>query len=239
MNSALQPNLVKNFVNFLVLESLTADLLPAIVELDRLCLGGLWTIDGYRRELESPNSDLLIIRVGGGQGTEIKTSSVASPASSISPPPPHSPLPTPHSPLPTPHSLLALGCIWSIADEAHITLLGVHPDYRKQGLGQLMLYALLKAAYRRELQWATLEVRVSNQAAIDLYKKFRFQEVGIRKRYYNNQEDALILWLNGLQNPEFRQILEEWKREISDRLEQSGWREERIKRISGMRKHGR
>jgi ribosomal-protein-alanine N-acetyltransferase len=125
----------------------------------------------------------------------------------------------------TPNSLLALGCVWSIADEAHITLLGVHPDYRKQGLGQFMLYALLKAAHKRELKWATLEVRVSNQAAIDLYKKFNFREVGVRKRYYNNQEDALILWLNGLQNPEFRQALKQWKQQISDRLERAGWRE--------------
>ncbi|PSB06712.1 ribosomal-protein-alanine N-acetyltransferase, partial [filamentous cyanobacterium CCP2] len=117
-----------------------------------------------------------------------------------------------------------LGCIWSIADEAHITLLGVHPEYRHQGLGQFMLYALLQAAHKRELKWATLEVRVSNQAAIDLYKKFNFQEVGIRKRYYHNQEDALILWLNGLQSPEFRQTLKDWKQQIGDRLEQAGWK---------------
>ncbi|WP_416670214.1 ribosomal protein S18-alanine N-acetyltransferase [Egbenema bharatensis] len=220
-------------MNFLALEPLTADLLPAIVELDRLCLGGLWTIDGYRRELESPNSDLLIVK---GVGSSSEPLSKQKPGDNGQNPqsqepllPPPSSLLSPPSSLLSPPSLLALGCIWSIADEAHITLLGVHPDYRKQGLGQLMLYALLKAAYRRELKWATLEVRVSNQAAIDLYKKFDFQEVGTRKRYYDNQEDALILWLNGLQNPEFRQTLKVWKQQVSDRLEQAGWREKRIK----------
>jgi hypothetical protein len=57
--------------------------------------------------------------------------------------------------------------------------------------------------------------------------------VGTRKRYYDNQEDALILWLNGLQNPEFRQTLKNWKRQIGDRLKQAGWREERRKGEEG------
>jgi ribosomal-protein-alanine N-acetyltransferase len=209
-------------VNFLTLEPLTADLLPAIVELDRLCLGGLWTIDGYRRELESPNSDLLIMRAN-----EIVTER-KSLLENQRQPELGSRKQEPENPqhlLSSPPSLLALGCIWSIADEAHITLLGVHPEYRNQGFGQLMLCALLKAAYQRELKWATLEVRISNQAAIELYKKFQFKEVGIRKRYYSNQEDALILWLNDLQNPNFRQTLQGWKRQIGDRLERAGWRE--------------
>jgi ribosomal-protein-alanine N-acetyltransferase len=218
---------VNFLVNFLALEPLTADLLPAIVELDRLCLGGLWTIDGYRRELESPNSDLLVMKAC-EKVTERKSLSKNRHQPSLeigkqeSENLQHRASSSLLSPLP---SLLALGCIWSIADEAHITLLGVHPDYRNQGLGQLMLYALLNAAYQRELKWATLEVRVSNRVAIELYKKFQFKEVGIRKRYYSDQEDALVLWLNDLQNPNFRQTLQEWRQQIGDRLKQAGWKQ--------------
>jgi [ribosomal protein S18]-alanine N-acetyltransferase len=114
--------------------------------------------------------------------------------------------------------------LWAIADEAHITLLAVHPDYRRQGLGQALLIEMLASAWRRELNWATLEVRVSNQTAIALYQQFGFQEAGRRKRYYqDNDEDALILWRNGLRHPDFAQGLRQWRRTTGQRLQQSGW----------------
>jgi ribosomal-protein-alanine N-acetyltransferase len=96
-------------------------------------------------------------------------------------------------------AILAYGCVWAIVDEAHITILAVHPDYRQQGLGQVMLWGLLQAAVDRELARATLEVRVDNTAAIQLYEKFGFQVAGRRKKYYNNADDALILWKGQLQ----------------------------------------
>ncbi|HEY9660449.1 MAG TPA: ribosomal protein S18-alanine N-acetyltransferase [Allocoleopsis sp.] len=185
-------------MTLLKLTPLTADLLPAAVAFDRLCLGGLWTLDGYQRELDSPNSDLLVLQ-------------------SIEPP-------APQNPQHTFPSLLGLACVWAIADEAHITILAVHPDYRHQGLGQLLLQTLLTLAQRRSLKWATLEVRISNEAAIALYKKFGFESVGQRKRYYQDTgEDALILWLKGLQDPQFNQVLQQGWDNIFDRLKQAGW----------------
>lgn len=149
----------------LLLKPLIVDDLAAAVELDRQCLGGLWTIDGYRRELDSPNSELWGIARS----------------------------------LQQPQSLIAMGCFWAILEEAHITLLAVVPDYRRQGLGSLLLSTLLERAKARGLERATLEVRKSNQAAIALYQKFGFKIAGTRKKYYqDNQEDALILWLGHL-----------------------------------------
>jgi ribosomal-protein-alanine N-acetyltransferase len=90
---------------------------------------------------------------------------------------------------------VGLGCLWAIVDEAHITLLLVHPDHRRRGLGGQILGALLQAAQGRSLSWATLEVGTKNQGAIALYEAWGFERVGIRKGYYQKTgEDALILW---------------------------------------------
>jgi ribosomal-protein-alanine N-acetyltransferase len=117
-----------------------------------------------------------------------------------------------------------MGCFWAILDEAHITLLGVHPHYQRQGLGQAMLLALMAEAYERGLERATLEVRVSNQSALSLYKKFGFQIAGRRRCYYKDtNEDALILWRGNLQQPEFQSTLATWYKSVSDHLTASEW----------------
>lgn len=183
----------------LTITPLIPDHLIAALDLDRQCFGGLWTLDGYQRELDSPNSDLLILL----------SSPPASP--SISSPPSYPPL-------------LGLGCSWSIVDEAHITLVGIHPQYQRQGLGQMMLIALLQAAQIRGLKRSTLEVRASNQSAVALYHKFGFQAAGRRRRYYEDTgEDALVLWRSGLQSPDFPTTLITWQQQAQERLTTHDW----------------
>ncbi len=88
---------------------------------------------------------------------------------------------------------------WLIVDEAHISTLAVHPRFRRQGIGSGLLEAALERAALKGADFATLEVRVSNQAAIDLYHRFGFHEVGRRSKYYrDNDEDALLMTLTGL-----------------------------------------
>ena len=99
---------------------------------------------------------------------------------------------------PTSHQLIGMGAFWQILEEAHITLLAIDPQFRQQGLGKYLLNSLLHLAYQQQLERATLEVRASNLAAIHLYQQLGFQVAGRRKRYYPDQEDALILWLNQL-----------------------------------------
>lgn len=177
------------------IKPLTVEQLPAVVELDRLCFGGLWTIEGYRQELFSPTSNLLVVSVdAASQGLKVN------------------------------ETLVGVGCLWAILDEAHITILGVHPDYRHQGLGQLLLEVMLQVSRRRGLKRATLEVKASNQAALSLYQKFGFQEAGRRRGYYKDTgEDALILWRSGIQTSEMGEKLAQWHKSISDRLTTSGW----------------
>ncbi|MEL7351784.1 MAG: GNAT family N-acetyltransferase [Cyanobacteria bacterium P01_A01_bin.116] len=101
---------------------------------------------------------------------------------------------------PQPLVLMGIGCLWAILEEAHITTMAIEPAQQGQKLGTLLLSELLLAGYRRGLERATLEVRVSNKTALRLYQKFGFQEAGIRKRYYADGEDARILWCSKLQH---------------------------------------
>jgi ribosomal-protein-alanine N-acetyltransferase len=101
--------------------------------------------------------------------------------------------------------IVAYGGFWSILDEAHVSTIAVHPDRRGRGLGEMMLVALIDASVMRGATGVTLEVRVSNQVAQNLYAKYAFREVGLRKRYYHdNNEDALIMTLSELAGATFQ-----------------------------------
>lgn len=92
--------------------------------------------------------------------------------------------------------LLALACGWLVLDELHITALAVSPERRRQGLGGQVLALLLSRAQGLGALRATLEVGSANVGALALYRRFGFQEAGVRRAYYRNGEDALIQWLN-------------------------------------------
>ena len=84
--------------------------------------------------------------------------------------------------------------IWYMVDEAHIVSVGVRSRYRGWGVGELLLIAGIEHAMKRRAEVVTLEVRVSNYVAKNLYLKYGFTEKGIRKSYYtDNMEDALIM----------------------------------------------
>ncbi|HSO29879.1 MAG TPA: ribosomal protein S18-alanine N-acetyltransferase [Candidatus Sulfomarinibacteraceae bacterium] len=90
--------------------------------------------------------------------------------------------------------VVAYGGIWLMVDEAHVTTFAVDPAWRRQGVGETLLLALLDLAVARHAREATLEVRLSNVAARRLYEKYGFRPVGLRPRYYSdNGEDALIM----------------------------------------------
>ncbi|OWY65296.1 ribosomal-protein-alanine N-acetyltransferase RimI, partial [cyanobacterium TDX16] len=87
----------------LSIQPILPSVLPAVLELDNLCFGKLWTLEAYQREIDSPNSELLglfIKNTQDNEGNSIRNSH-----------------PTPHTPHPTP-LLLAMGCLWAILDEA-------------------------------------------------------------------------------------------------------------------------
>lgn len=98
-------------------------------------------------------------------------------------------------------NVVGYGGVWLVIDEAHILTLTVRESYRRQGLGRALISNLLKEAHERGMVCATLEVRVSNKAAIALYQSLGFVIEAVRKRYYpDNHEDANIMWLRSLED---------------------------------------
>lgn len=95
--------------------------------------------------------------------------------------------------------LVGMLVLWMIVDEAHIATLATHPDHRRQGIAAQLLIETLKSAYAEGARSALLEVRAGNQAAQELYRKFGFEIVGRRERYYkDNHEDAVLMTLSHL-----------------------------------------
>jgi ribosomal-protein-alanine N-acetyltransferase len=110
---------------------------------------------------------------------------------------------------------------WLMYDEAHISTLAVRIEHRRQGLGELLLVALLEEATRLGAVRATLEVRVSNTAAQSLYTKYGFEQVGRRKAYYSdNREDALILTTPDFAASAYRELIETRRCDLLKQLDQ-------------------
>jgi len=110
--------------------------------------------------------------------------------------------------------LVAYAGMWLIIDEAHITNVAVKPEYRRRNFAKRLIHRLLSIARERGCVKATLEVRVSNTPAQRLYEKFGFRPVATRPKYYNNLEDALIMWLEGLETPEYEEVLNRIEQEL-------------------------
>lgn len=89
-----------------------------------------------------------------------------------------------------------IGC-WVVIDEANITNIGVLPDYRGRKIGEALLRTAMELARLKQAQRMSLEVRVTNYIAQNLYEKLGFQRGGIRRNYYtDNNEDAYVMWVN-------------------------------------------
>jgi ribosomal-protein-alanine N-acetyltransferase len=108
---------------------------------------------------------------------------------------------------------VAYGGIWLMVDEAHVTTFAVLPGWRRQGIGARLLLALVDLAIGMGASVATLEVRLSNLAARRLYEQFGFRPVGLRPRYYSdNNEDALIMTTGQLDADDMTDRLERLRR---------------------------
>jgi [ribosomal protein S18]-alanine N-acetyltransferase len=119
--------------------------------------------------------------------------------------------------------ILAYGCVWSILEEAHITILAVDPPFQRRGLGRLILWGMMECAIRRGLERSTLEVKETNLAALGLYQTYGFIEAGRRPKYYKDNSAALILWLNHLQYPAFLATQRAQYQQIQVQGQQYGW----------------
>jgi ribosomal-protein-alanine N-acetyltransferase len=104
--------------------------------------------------------------------------------------------------------IVGYGGIMVVDGDAHVMTIAVRPERRRQGLGTRVMAALFDAALERGARHLTLEVRVSNHGAATLYERFGFVAEGRRPRYYQDEEDAIIMWARDVDAPEARRRLE-------------------------------
>ncbi len=108
--------------------------------------------------------------------------------------------------------------LWFMAGEAHIVSIAVREHVRGQGLGELLLIGAIELGMARDAQVVTLEARVSNVAAKNLYAKYHFAEVGLRRAYYaDNQEDAVIMTTNDLSSDDYQSAFDGLKSAFAER----------------------
>ena len=138
-------------------ESLKAEHLPLMAEIEAEAFDEPWTVGMFEPELEDENAYYLV----GVSDSEV----------------------------------ICYGGFHKVLDEGQIANIAVRADMRGRGYGKTLMLKLLELARREGIKRITLEVKDTNERAVKLYKSLGFTVEGIRKRYYANRSDALVMWL--------------------------------------------
>ena len=195
---------------------------PRVIEIERLAYPSTWPPSAYRKELQDNRWAHYVVLCD----KKIIEERATVPVQEYEKPRrifPLSLLPSRSTAtLATPElsSIIGFSGLWLMVDEAHITTIAVHPHYRRMGLGEFLLVSMIDIAYKIDAKWVTLEVRVSNYSAQNLYRKYGFREAGLKHRYYSdNQEDALIMWTDEINSLVYRQKFQALKAALIHKLE--------------------
>lgn len=106
-------------------------------------------------------------------------------------------------------ALVGYAGLMYVVDDAHVTNIAVAPAQQRNGVATRLLAELAWTALGRRCQALTLEVRVTNTGAQELYRRFGFVPAGIRQRYYENTDDAIVMWCNEIDTDAYRDRLRE------------------------------
>lgn len=189
------------------------DDIPEVSRVERQCFSNPWPQSAYRRELRNGANNYYVVLWHHDDGADERPARAESRG-------PLALLPFVRRADPvTTDTIAGFAGMWVLYDEAHITTIGVAPQFRGKGLGELLMVELFEQAVKRNAEWVTLEVRVSNGTAQALYEKYGFTRQGVRKRYYSdNGEDAWIMWSPSLRNPEYIERFDQLRAELLARL---------------------
>jgi ribosomal-protein-alanine N-acetyltransferase len=120
--------------------------------------------------------------------------------------------------------VVGFGGVMFTGAEAHVTNVAVDPDQRRRGIATSVMLVLMRACLEHDVDDATLEVRVTNHGAQELYRRFGFAPGGIRPNYYSDiGEDALIMWAHDLPSEHFGQRLDSLEAGLPTALRTEGW----------------
>ena len=225
------------------IDLMTPEDVPEVCRVERRCFSNPWPASAYRRELQAPEQNYYVVLregpavvaqpradgPGEGNGTyPVERLGADGAARAVAR---RTLLPlglgrraeggggSANGARSGPSPVLGFAGMWVLYDEAHVTTIGVEPAHRGRSLGELLLVAMFDEARRRGANWLTLEVRVSNEPAQRLYRKYGFSVQGTRKRYYSdNNEDAHIMWSRPLQDPAYQAELAALRDALFQRL---------------------
>ncbi len=195
-----------------VIGPMTLDDIPDVMSIEKTAFPLPWPEQAYRHELlENKNGYFIVVRLKqltGGQAELSGSGALGNAAQKQS-----------LRLSPQVRSVIGYAGLWMFVDEAHVSTIASHVEWRGRGVGELLFVTLLREAQRRHAAFATLEVRVSNLVAQNLYTKYGFVEVGRRKHYYrDNNEDALIMTAESFRQKDYQDRLAELEQALFDRL---------------------
>ncbi len=204
------------------IESMTMNDIPRVIEIEKLAYPtSQWPQSAYRRELQENQwayyfvmrdiryeNQLTTAKNGGDKKTQKLFSFFAPKNAAYNP---------------KVDSIVAYAGLWLMVDESHITTIAAHPDWQGKGLGELMLIHLIDTSLKIGGFRLTLEVRVSNFVAQNLYRKYGFVAVSTRPHYYSdNNEDAYIMWTADIRTDQYREMFEGHRAKLINKLFQEG-----------------
>jgi [ribosomal protein S18]-alanine N-acetyltransferase len=201
-----------------LIEPMTQADVDEVSAVERECFATPWPTSAYRRELRTPESNRYIVaryigsngrRRGGNHDEPGWRQALERVLPWL--------IPAPTAPA-SPYPIAGFAGLWLMVDEAHVTTIGVAPEHRGKHIGEMLFLALIDIAMQMKANWLTLEVRVSNTVAQNLYRKYGMQIAGTRKRYYSdNGEDAYIMWSEPLSSPAFQERLAKLRAAFEER----------------------
>lgn len=184
-----------------VIEPMTVADLEQVMAIERVAFSAPWSARAFRYEItRNKQSTMLVVRPsphrGGWLAMSLRRLNLTHPG-----------------------AVLGYAGLWLLVDDIHISTIAVHPQWQGRGLGQLLLLSLLDRGAELDARRATLEVRISNHSAQDLYRKYGFAIASRRKRYYSdNNEDAYIMATPLFDTPEFQRNLRECRVRLHARI---------------------
>ncbi len=196
--------------------------LPQVNTIDREAFPTQWPPPNYRQELQNRLANYLVaiddsreVKEAGGSPGKTHSRLIAWLAPWLK-----------HSAARDPSGfsrqfIIGFSGMWLMSDEAHITNIAVAQEYRRKGVGELLLIATIDLSREIKARTMTLEVRASNTAAQNLYHKYGFKDMGVRHGYYlDNREDAIIMSTENINSQEFQEHVRQLRESLARRFGQ-------------------
>jgi [ribosomal protein S18]-alanine N-acetyltransferase len=201
------------------------DDIEAVSGIERQCFSLPWPTSAYRRELRTPNTNRYVVarwvddatkaRLAQSSGTRSIRRNERNWLAKLLP----FLFKDGGNGAANPYPIVGYAGLWLMVDEAHVTTIAVDPSHQGHGIGELLFLSMIDQALEMNATWLTLEVRVSNTVAQNLYRKYGLKEAGRRRRYYSdNGEDAYIMWSEPLRSDEFQRRLARLRSELDQRM---------------------